>query len=137
MPLSIRFDPTLLDRLRRGAASRDTTPSGLAQRLVDEGLRSQEFPGIVFRDGPTGRRAGVIAGPDVWEITAALRDSELRGDVAIEMIAAELSLPVSRVRAALAYYGAHPDEIDDEAADNERVAAEALRSWESQQRLLA
>ena len=137
MPLSIRFDPALLERLRRGAASRDTTPSGLAQRLVDEGLRSQEFPGVVFRDGPSGRRAGLIAGPDVWEITSALRDSELRGEAAIEIIAAEFDLPVSRVRTALAYYGAHPDEIDAEMTDNERAAAEALRSWESQQRLLA
>lgn len=136
-PLSIRFDPALLDRLRRGAATRDTTPSGLAQRLVDEGLRSQEFPGIVFRDGASGRRAGLAAGPDVWELASALRDSELRGDPAIEMIAAEFSLPVSRVRTALAYYGAHPGEIDAEIADNERAAADALRSWESQQRLLA
>lgn len=136
IPLSIRFDPTLLDRLRRGAASRNTTPSGLAQRLVDEGLRSQEFPGIVFRDGPSGRRAGLTAGPDVWEIATALRDSELRGDAAIDMIATELSLPASRVRTALAYYGAHHDEIDTETADNERAAIEALHSWESQQRLL-
>lgn len=136
-PLSIRFDPELLDRLRRGAAGRDTTPSGLAQRLVDEGLRSQEFPGIVFRDGPSGRRAGLAAGPDVWEVAAALRDSELRGTAAIDGIAAELSLPAGRIRAALTYYGAHPEEIDDEIASNERAAAEAQRSWESQQRLLA
>lgn len=136
-PLSIRFDPAVLARLRRDAASRDTTPSGLAQRLVDEGLRSQEFPGIVFRDGPSGRRAGLIAGPDVWEIVAALRDSELRGDAAIEMIAAESSLPVTRVRTALAYYGANTAEIDTETADNERAADDALRSWEAQQRLLA
>jgi predicted transcriptional regulator len=136
-PLSIRFDPELLERLRRGAAGRDTTPSGLAQKLVDEGLRSQEFPGVVFRDGPAGRRAGLAAGPDVWEVAAALRDSELRGDAAIESVAAELTLPVGRVRTALAYYGAYPDEIDAEISSNERAAAEALRSWESQQRLLA
>lgn len=136
-PLSIRFDPSLLGRLRRGAAARDTTPSGLAQRLVDEGLRSQEFPGIVFRDGPSGRRAGISAGPDVWEVAAALRDSAARGDEAVDAIAAELSLPASRVRTALAYYGSYPAEIDAEIEDNERAAVEALRSWESQQRLLA
>jgi predicted transcriptional regulator len=136
-PLSIRFDPELLDRLRRGAAVRDTTPSGLAQRLVDEGLRSQEFPGVVFRDGPSGRRAGLALGPDVWEIAAALRDSELRGEEAIEAVAAELSLPVARVRTALAYYGAYAEEVDSEIDDNARASAEALRSWESQQRLLA
>lgn len=136
-PLSIRFDPELLSRLRRGAAGRDTTPSGLAQRLIDEGLRSQEFPGIVFRDGPSGRRAGLAAGPDVWEVAAALRDSQLRGDEAVTAVAEELSLPAGRVRTALAYYGAYPEEIDGEIADNERAAEAALRSWESQQRLLA
>lgn len=136
-PLSIRFDPELLDRLRRTAAGRDTTPSGLAQRLVDEGLRAQEFPGIVFRDGPAGRRAALAAGVDVWEVAAALRDSGLRGEAAIDAVAAEFDLPPARVRTALAYYGAHPAEIDDEIADNEHAADAALRSWESQRRLLA
>ena len=136
-PLSIRFDPELLDRLRRGAASRDTTPSGLAQRLIDEGLRAQEFSGIVFRDGPSGRRAGLAAGPDVWELAAALRDSKLRGDASIEAIAVDLSLPVTAVHTAMSYYGAFAGEIDAEIAENERLAEEAQRSWESQQRLLA
>lgn len=136
-PLSIRFDPDLLERLRRAAARRDTTPSGLAQRLVDEGLRAQEFPGIVFRDGPAGRRAALAAGPDVWEVAAALRDSGLRGDAAIEAVADDLDLSPARVRTALTYYGAHSTEIDAEIADNERAAEAALRSWESQRRLLA
>jgi hypothetical protein len=136
-PLSIRFDPELLDRLRREAVGRDTTPSGLAQRLIDEGLRSQEFSGIVFRDGPSGRRAGLAGGPDVWEVVAALRASESRGDAAVEAVAAELAVPVSRVRMTLAYYGAYAEEIGAEIAENERAAEEALRSWESQQRLLA
>jgi hypothetical protein len=136
-PLSIRFDAKLLDRLRRMAAGRDTTPSGLAQRLVDEGLRAQEFPGIVFRDGPAGRRAALAAGPDVWEVAAALRDSGLRGDPAIDVVAAELDLSPIRVRIALAYYGVYSEEIDAEISDNERSAEAALRSWESQRRLLA
>jgi hypothetical protein len=55
-PLSIRFDPALLDRLRRRARS---VPGGsvswLAQRLVDEGLRMAEHPGVIFKNGPSGR----------------------------------------------------------------------------------
>ncbi|QAY61745.1 hypothetical protein ET475_05910 [Microbacterium protaetiae] len=136
-PLSIRFDAALLHRLRRGAAARGATPSGWAQRLVDEGLRAQEFPGIVFRDGASGRRAALAAGPDVWEIVAALRDADRRGDSALEVVAVDFGLPVGRARVALAYYGAHAEEIDGEIAENERAADEALRSWESQQRLLA
>lgn len=31
-------------------------------------VRLDERPLVTFRDGPTGRRAGLIGGPDVWEI---------------------------------------------------------------------
>ena len=27
----------------------------------------EDHPGIAFRDGPTGRRAALAAGPDIWE----------------------------------------------------------------------
>jgi hypothetical protein len=40
----------------------------VAERLIEEGLRTEEFPGIAFRSGPTGRRVGLVGGPDVWEI---------------------------------------------------------------------
>lgn len=104
---------------------------------MDEGLRAQEFSGVLFRDGPSGRRAGLAAGPDVWEIVAQLRDSELRGDDAVDAVAHDLDLTAGRVRVALAYYGAYTQEIDAAIADNDRAAEEALQSWESQQRLLA
>jgi hypothetical protein len=39
--------------------------SSAANRLVDEALRMNEHPGIVFRAGPTGRRAALAAGPGV------------------------------------------------------------------------
>ena len=105
-------------------------------RLVDEGLRSQEFPGVVFRDGPSGRRAALAAGPDVWEIVAALRDSDERGEAAMETVAADLSLTVGATRVALAYYSVYAAEIDAEVAENERVSELSHRSWEAQQRHL-
>src|SRR2546423_1716927 len=68
-PLSIRFDPGLLARLRRHAqAETGANTSALAQRLIDEGLRMAEDPGIVFKAGPSGRRAALAYGPDVREI---------------------------------------------------------------------
>ena len=36
-----------------GAGTGEAT-SGLVVRLVDEGIRMAEHPGVVFRDGPTG-----------------------------------------------------------------------------------
>jgi hypothetical protein len=136
-PLSIRFDPALLERLRRRAAAQDTTPSGLAQRLVDEGLRAQEHPGVVFRDGPSGRRAALVTGPDVWEVVAALGRSTARGEAAVAATADEMELSVAQVKTALDYYGSFPDEIDDQIVENERAADEAHAAWQAQQRLLA
>jgi hypothetical protein len=136
-PLSIRFDQALLERLRRRAAAHDTTPSGLAQRLVDEGLRAQEHPGVVFRDGPSGRRAALVTGPDVWEVVAALRRSTARGEAAVTATAGEMSLSIAQVKTALDYYGSYPDEIDEQIAENERAADEAHAAWQAQQRLLA
>jgi hypothetical protein len=136
-PLSIRFDQALLERLRRRAAAQNTTPSGLAQRLVDEGLRAQEHPGVVFRDGPSGRRAALVTGPDVWEVVAALRRSTARGEAAVTETAGEMSLSIAQVKTALDYYGSYPDEIDEQIAENERAADEAHAAWQAQQRLLA
>lgn len=137
-PLSIRFDPTILDRLRRRArALPGATPSGLAQRLVDEGLRMAEHPGVTFKDGPTGRRAALVLGPDIWEVIKAAREVEERGDEAVAAVADLLHLPVVRVRAALRYFAAYPEEVDAELtmADEDSRAAE--EAWRAQQRLLA
>lgn len=134
----MRFDQRLLDRLRRRAqAIPGATPSGLAQRLVDEGLRMAEHPGVVFKDGPSGRRAALAFGPDIWEIVKFLREVDERGPNAVEAAAEVLGLPESRVRIALHYSAAYPHEIDAEItqADEESRAAEV--AWEAEQRLLA
>jgi hypothetical protein len=137
-PLSIRFDAALLERLRRRAGLQDSTPSGLAQRLVDEGLRSQEHPGIVFRDGPSGRRATLVAGPDIWEVIAAVRSSGAKDEkTAIAVVMGEMTLSPAQVQLALEYYGSFPGEIDAQIAENERAASEALDAWRARQRLLA
>jgi hypothetical protein len=65
-PISVRFPDEVARRLRRNGAGTGEATSGLVVRLVDEGIRMAEHPGVVFRDGPTGRRAGLAAGPDVW-----------------------------------------------------------------------
>jgi hypothetical protein len=137
-PLSIRFDQAILERLRRRArALPGATPSGLAQRLVDEGLRMAEHPGVVFKDGPTGRRAALALGPDIWEIVQVTREVDERGDAAIPSVAELLNLPVARIQSALRYYTAYPEEIDAELelADTDSRAAE--EAWHAQQRLLA
>jgi hypothetical protein len=136
-PLSIRFDDELLARLRRHAqASPGATPSGLAQRLVDEGLRMVEHPGIVFKDGPSGRRAALAYGPDVWEVVKCLLEVDERGEGAIDAAAEVLALPPARVRVALHYYSAFSAEIDQEIVHAEEESRHAEAAWEVEQRLL-
>lgn len=136
-PLSIRFDPVLLERLRRRARTvPGATASGLAQRLVDEGLRTGEHPGIIFKDGPTGRRAALAGGPDVWEIVNVLRELDERGEAAVDASAALLNLTDAQVRTALAYYAAYDEEIDAEIADNEEASRAAEKAWQVSQQLL-
>lgn len=72
----------------------------------------EKFDGIVFRGGPTGRRAALVGGPDVWELMFTLKSSKARGEAAITATAEFLNLTDFQVRTAVRYYGTFPDEID-------------------------
>jgi hypothetical protein len=136
-PVSIRFEESLLGRLRRWASRAASTPSGLTQELVDEGLRMRETPGVVFRDGPSGRRASLVAGPDIWEVIAALKDTPGRADQKTASVADELGLPLTSVELAVNYYSLYPAEIEAEVADNEQAAEAAFAAWQARQAVLA
>jgi len=70
---SVHLDDTLRERLAAEAAAQGTTVTELIERFVREGLATAAHPGVVFRPGPSGRRAALAGGPDAWEIVAALR----------------------------------------------------------------
>lgn len=122
-----RLDVEVLERL--GQESRRTGQSNarVAERLIDEGLRMSEFPGLVFRSGPLGRRASLIDGPDVWEVVRELKRA-IAEDVSgpIEATAQALGLAVGQVELAAGYYDAHTSEID-ERLGSEELAAERVR----------
>src|SRR6266566_1628627 len=127
-PVSIRFDDALLARLRRRVlATTGASTSALAQRLVDEGLRMADHPGVIFKDGPTGRRAALAYGPDIWEIVKFLREVDERGPAALDAAAEVFAVDASRINTAVSYYGDYQEEIDAEldAADDASRGAEA------------
>lgn len=137
-PLSIRFDDTLLTRLRRRASAiMGSNTSALAQRLVDEGLRMSDHPGVIFKDGATGRRAALAFGPDVWEIIKFLREVDERGSAALEAAAEVFALDINRITTAVAYYGDYSEEIDAEIEAAEAASIQAERAWRVQRRLVA
>jgi len=67
-PTSFRLSDDLVERLDAEAAASGTSVSALVASVLDEGLKTRRFPGIVYSDGPTGRRAGLLGGPEVWEV---------------------------------------------------------------------
>lgn len=124
-------------RLDARCRRRGEPKARLAERLIDEGLRMEAHPGIVFRDGPAGRRAALAAGPDVWEVIETLRGTALKGEAAMAATAEWGNLPVGGVRTALAYYADHREEIDDWIAANRQEAERARAAWERAQDALA
>jgi hypothetical protein len=127
-PVSTRYPNETLKRLERRARREGSSRSALIQRYVAEGLEMDEHPGIVFRSGPAGRRAGLFGGPDVWEVVAVHRSF---GDV--EQTAGWVDQSASAIETALGYYGEHQDEIDEWIRRNEEAAEAAERVWRARQ----
>lgn len=96
-----------------------------------------EHPGIVFRDGPSGRRAGLAGGLDVWEVVAVLRRQGERGEAAVRAFGEETGLTGQQVRTALSYFASYQEEILRRIEANEQAAKTASANWEAQQRLLS
>ena len=137
-PLSIRFTPSLLARLRQRAnAMTGASAAGLAQRLIDEGLRMADHPGVIFKDGPSGRRAALAYGPDIWEVIKFLREVDERGPAAIDAAAEVFAVDTSRISTVISYYGDYSDEIDAEIAEADEASAHAEAAWRVQQHLIA
>src|ERR1700758_1044540 len=105
-PISIRFTPSLLARLRQRAnAMTGASAAGLAQRLIDEGLRMADHPGVIFKDGPSGRRAALAYGPDAWWVITFVREVAGRAPAAIYAAAEVFAVDSSRIATAISYYG--------------------------------
>jgi hypothetical protein len=126
--LNARMEERLLARLTRRSKELGEPRSRVAERLIDEGLRMEEFPGVVFRNGPTGRRASLLGGPDLWEIVADLQRAKRHADAdPVETVVRGSGVAAEQVRLAAAYYSRYPDEVDARIARNHELedAAEA------------
>lgn len=124
--VSIRLDDALAERLRLRARAAGETLSDRLRRYAEEGARREEHPLVAFRDGPSGRRAGLLGGPDVWEVAMWSEDLADEADPVATLVR-ESSLTRSQVDAALRYRTAYPDEIAAriELHRRETAAAEA------------
>ena len=119
--------------LGRRARESGQPKAALAERYIAEGLKQDEHPEIVFRDGPFGRRAMLAATRlEVWQVIETLRNS----DNSFEATAEYLDLPITRVRACLSYYAAYEEEVDGYAARVREANERAEVAWRREQELL-
>lgn len=134
---SVRLDDELRQQLARMAAKEGTTVTDLIERFLREGLATAAHPGIVFKSGPSGRRAALAGGPDIWEIVGALRHTSGSEARRIARLAEQFGLHRRQIVIALNYAADHRGEIDARIEANERALADAERIAAERQRLLA
>ena len=102
----------------------------------------EDHPGVIFRDGLSGRRAVLIGGPDVAEVIRAVmsaRSAEPRlgADAVLALVATNTGLSPRLIDTAMRYWAAYPEEIDAWIVDTEQREQAGLQAWQRQQDLLA
>lgn len=100
-----------------------------------------EHPGILFRAGPTGRRAGLALGPDVWEVVRAIRSArvaepDLEENDLLALVSENTGVPVRLMRVAIGYWAAYPDEVEAEIEAAGSAEENAERAWRRERELL-
>jgi hypothetical protein len=122
--VSLRLPKASETRLRAVARRHGWTASEAGARLVEEGLRRQEFAFLDFRDSPVGRQAYLQGSTlAVWEVKLLLDDHAQNAAA----VAKHLQWPWEKVRAAAAYAAAFPEEIAAAIADNQASPAALAR----------
>lgn len=115
--VSVQLPETVEAKLRQIAADEHRSLAETIEALAVEALKAREFPGIYFMEGPTGRRARLHGGPDVWEVIAPYLYADKDWQVLRECYP---SVSEQVLQTALRYYEAYPDEIDARIARNNR-----------------
>jgi uncharacterized protein (DUF433 family) len=122
---SLRLPPETLREIEQMSRESGKDFSAITKDLLEEAIKMRRCPGVVFAEGTSGRRARVAgAGIEVWEIIAAsqsVKKDPARLQKAFHWLSPE------QLRAALAYYSAYPQEIDQQIEKNQRWSQEEIR----------
>src|SRR5437867_12188131 len=107
--LGVRMPKSTCETIRRISASRGRTPSDLLAEYAEEIARRHRFCHIEFRDTPLGRMAYVEGTRSaVWLVCDLARQNSGH----IVKTARIHGWPQTKVRAALNYARAYPEEIE-------------------------
>ena len=114
---SIRIPDELAKTIQDEAESSGRDFSAVANELLTEAVKLKRCPGVIFADGPSGRRARIAGtGLDVWEVISTYNNLN-RDDARLREAYHWLSEP--QLRSALSYFRLYPEEIDRQIARNE------------------
>jgi len=107
-PVSVRLDKSTLSAIRAKARTSGKPLSRVIREMLELMVRMQRFPGIVFVEGPAGRRAHLAGtGLDVWEVIRLLQDYR-----AVEKLRKDFpQLSPMATQVARAYADAYPEEL--------------------------
>lgn len=116
---SIRLPEDAVQHIETYAKTIGMDFSGVVRDLLVEAVKMRRCPGIVFTDGPAGRRARIAGtGIDVWELIAAFKGME---EDYGRLKAAYHWLNEAQLRSALAYYALYPEDIEELVERNENA----------------
>ena len=133
-PRSFRLSDTLLASLEERARQRGESANALAERYLAEGIRRDDHPLVVFREGAAGRRAALVGTRlDVSQVIDTLRES----DNSVGATADYLGIPEQYVRAAVRYYSDFRDEVDEWRERMRELAEREEDAWRREQAILA
>jgi len=133
----VQIDPTLAARLAAFAAARPGLTTATAGKLLlDEALRSNAHPVVVFVDGPSGGRARLRGGPDVDRVIRALLATQaaeplLSVDDILGVVGENSGISVGMIRAAVEYWAEFPEEVDARIEAGRKAESEAREQWRS------
>ena len=117
VPVNVQLPEMVEAKVRQIAAAEHRSLAETIELLAVEALKVREFPGVYFIAGPTGRRARLHGGPDVWEVIEPYLHNNKDWGILQECYP---NVPEQILRTALRYYEAYPEEIDTRIARNNR-----------------
>jgi uncharacterized protein (DUF433 family) len=116
---SIRIQEKTLKEIEEISKDSGKDFSAITNELLEEALRMKHCPGIVFTEGTAGRRARIAGtGIEVWEVIATYTGV---GEDFSRLQKAYHWLTEQQLRAAIGYYKAYKDEIDNLIKQNEEL----------------
>ncbi len=121
---SLRIPQGIVEEIEIIARETGRDFSSIAKDLLAEAIKMRRCPGIVFADGVSGRRARIAGtGVEVWEVITTYRS--VNQDFS-RLQKAYHWLTEQQLRAAIGYYAAYREEIDEVIERNESWSGETV-----------